>query len=103
MKPKSEEIKYRKTMKPLQEGVIYRCPCCTYKTLSERGGDEICPICFWQDDEQGDENANEVWGGPNSSLSLSQARINFQSFGAVEERYIRNVRKPFPEEFPSTN
>ncbi|WP_198674015.1 CPCC family cysteine-rich protein [Chitinophaga alhagiae] len=26
------------------------CPCCGYITLSERGGYEICPICFWEDD-----------------------------------------------------
>ncbi|WP_414630127.1 CPCC family cysteine-rich protein, partial [Burkholderia multivorans] len=24
-----------------------RCPCCRSKTLRERGGFEICSVCFW--------------------------------------------------------
>ena len=31
---------------------LYTCPCCGYKTLEEcsPGTFEICPICFWEDD-----------------------------------------------------
>lgn len=30
----------------------YQCPCCDYYTLSEAspGIFEICPACFWEDD-----------------------------------------------------
>ena len=30
----------------------YPCPCCGYLTLGDehRGGYEICPVCFWEDD-----------------------------------------------------
>jgi ferredoxin-thioredoxin reductase catalytic subunit len=26
------------------------CPCCKYKTITERGDYEICPVCDWEDD-----------------------------------------------------
>ena len=59
-----------------RDGGPYRCPCCGFVTLSERGGDEICPVCFWEDDGQDDHGADNVRGGPNYSLSLSEARRN---------------------------
>lgn len=60
-------------------GMLYTCPCCGYPTLSERGGYDICEICFWEDDGQDDPNADEVWGGPNKGYSLTKARENFAS------------------------
>jgi hypothetical protein len=83
---------------PPQAGVSYNCPCCGYKTLDDRGGFDICSVCFWEDDGQDDHDADIVRGGPNGALSLSQARANFQSFGACEKRHLENVRKPLPEE-----
>lgn len=81
-----------------EDGIIYRCPCCGYKTLSERGYFEICDVCFWEDDGQDESDADLVRGGPNGSLSLTQARANFKEFGACEKRFVENVRKPLPEE-----
>jgi hypothetical protein len=78
----------------------YRCRCCGYVTLSERGADDICPVCFWHDDGQDDHDADEVRGGPNYRLSLSEARSNFVRIGACEERVLPFVRKPHPWEFP---
>ena len=34
------------------DGGPYACPCCGFVTLPERGGCEICPVCFWKDDGQ---------------------------------------------------
>ena len=51
------------------------CPACGYPTLGERWSWEICAICWWQDDGQDDSSAEEVWGGPNSTYSLVQYRI----------------------------
>ena len=76
----------------------YKCPCCGFRTLTERGGYEICPVCFWEDDGQDDHDADEVRGGPNSALSLTQARENFQTLGACEKRCVPNVRKPLHSE-----
>lgn len=77
-----------------------RCPCCFCRTLDERGGFDICPVCFWEDDGQDDHDADVVRGGPNGGLSLSDARANYASFGACEHAMLGNVRPPRPEEFP---
>lgn len=63
---------------------LYPCPCCASLTLGERGGYEICPVCFWEDDGQDDPHADEVWGGPNGRLSLTSARENYRRIGASE-------------------
>ena len=76
------------------------CPCCKNLTLEVRWGYEICPVCFWEDDGQDDPNADDVMGGPNGLLSLTEARRNYAEFGAVERRCIEYVRPPTPEEKP---
>ena len=61
-----------------KEGVNFTCLCCGYPTLSQRGAYDICPLCDWEDDGQDDPHADEIWGGPNSDYSLSEARTNFK-------------------------
>lgn len=58
-----------------EKKAVFTCPGCGYPTLSERGGYELCLICDWEDDNQDDETADEVWGGPNSALSLTESRL----------------------------
>lgn len=82
---------------------IYRCPCCGYFTLGSRGGDDICPVCSWQDDDADEEfgqSATERPEGPNH-VHLGQARLNYAVFGASEERLKGFVRPPYPEEMPT--
>jgi hypothetical protein len=74
------------------------CPCCRSLTLDKRADDEICKVCFWHDDGQDDDEAERVWGGPNGSLSLTQARVNYKAFGACDKRFLPNVSAPKPEE-----
>jgi len=62
---------------PPKAGKHYTCPCCGYPTLGERGAYDICGLCNWEDDGQDDPHADEVWGGPNGSYSLTEARENF--------------------------
>jgi hypothetical protein len=76
----------------------FRCPCCRCLTLAERGGHEICHVCFWEDDGQDDSDADVVRGGPNYELSLAQARANYAHIGACEEKALPHVRAPRPEE-----
>ncbi len=80
----------------------YPCLCCGYRTLPERGGYDICPVCFWEDDGQDDHDADDVRGGPNSTLSLTQARSNFLRIGACEDRVLKHVRKPLESEIDAT-
>ena len=77
-----------------------RCPCCGCRTLSERGRFEICEVCFWEDDGQDDYDADVVRGGPNGSLSLTQARANYLRCGASNDRRVPHVRAPRAEELP---
>ncbi len=88
------------TIKPASEQK-YPCPCCGYRTLGERGGYDICPVCFWEDDGQDDHDADEVRGGPNYELSLTQARKNFLAIGASAKRQLEFVRKPLQSEIDS--
>jgi len=76
----------------------YGCPCCRHLTLPERGGYDICPVCFWEDDGQDDADADVVRGGPNGRLSLIEARKNYLRLGACEERMPSSVRPPRPDE-----
>jgi hypothetical protein len=78
----------------------YPCPCCGFVTLEEEAGYDICPVCFWEDDGQSEADADEVRGGPNGALSLTEARQNFMRIGAVSERHRWYVRPPWPAEFP---
>jgi len=66
--------------------------------LPKRATDEICPVCFWHDDGQDDPHADEVWGGPNKDLSLTQARSNFRELGAGHKDWLPHVRPPLPQE-----
>lgn len=77
-----------------------RCPCCGCKTLSERGGFDICQVCFWEDDGQDDYDADVKRGGPNGSLSLKEARENYLRLGACEESMVVNIRPPRSDELP---
>ena len=77
-----------------------RCPCCRCKTIKKRRQFEICEVCYWEDDGQDDSDADENRGGPNGSLSLSEARANYQRLGACEASMLENVRPPRPEELP---
>jgi len=67
---------------------LFTCPGCGYPTLNERGGYDICAVCNWEDDRQDNETADEIWGGPNADLSLTENRIQigrvFQ--GLAEEK-----------------
>jgi hypothetical protein len=72
----------------------FACPCCGYKTFHEKpdGNYSICPVCFWEDDPIQLKNPNYMGGANN--VSLRQAQINFEEFGACEKEMLGNVVKP---------
>lgn len=75
-----------------------RCPCCRYRTLPGRGLSAQCAVCRWVEDGR-DEAALELRvSGSNGGLSLSEARINFQRYGALQASELEHVRAPRPEE-----
>lgn len=82
------------------EGGPYNCPCCGCRTLDSRGQYAICPVCYWEDDGQDEQDAHVVRGGPNGALSLAAARENYRRIGASDASRLEHVRPPRPEELP---
>ncbi len=78
----------------------YGCPCCGYLTLSAEppGTYELCAVCWWEDDLAQFEDPG-LTGGANE-VSLTQARQNFETFGASADRYRGLARAPHPSEIP---
>jgi len=76
----------------------YKCPCCECLTLNSPppGDFEICPVCYWEDDNV--QYADPFFEGGANEPSLDQARNNFQKFGASSKDFIDVVRSPLPEE-----
>lgn len=66
----------------VQEG-RYQCPCCDYYTLHGRGGREVCPVCYWEDDGH-DLDRLDVVSGANH-ITLRQARESFVRIGAADD------------------
>jgi hypothetical protein len=93
----SDKLEHGSVVRPKAESK-YACPCCGYRTLSERGGFDICQVCYWEDDGQDDHDTEQVRGGPNGALSLTAARENFRLFQASDPKFVSNVRPPTYEE-----
>jgi len=72
----------------------YKCPCCGYFTLKHEppGTFEICPVCFWEDDNI-QYNNPDYEGGAND-VSLNQAHKNYKIVGAISKEYLDSVRPP---------
>lgn len=94
----TDELECRSIVGERRDEQSYRCPCCHYRTLYERGGFEICPVCYWEDDGQDDEDADTARGGPNGSLSLAQARENYSQYEVCDLKFAEHVRPPRPSE-----
>ncbi len=60
---------------------------------------DVCEVCFWQYDEVAHEESNKIIGA--NKVSLNIAKANYKSFGAIEERFISLVRKPYDDEISS--
>ena len=89
---------FKNVEEPYQPHNAYRCPCCHFNPLHERRGWEVCPVCFWEDDGQDDHDADEVRGGPNGSLSLTQARANYVRYKHCGPAPSKLVREPREDE-----
>jgi hypothetical protein len=62
------------------------------------GSYEICPVCFWEEDD-GVQFRWPAMGGGANKVSLIGAQRNYQDFGACDERGRRFVR-PSAEDEP---
>ena len=69
-----------------------QCPCCDFYTLQGRGGHEVCPVCYWEDDGNDLEALDEV--SPLNHITLRAARANFERLGASEQAAVPLVASP---------
>lgn len=78
----------------------YPCPCCKYLTFDEEpnGSFEICPVCFWEDDNV--QNEDPSYDGGANGICLKEAKENFAKYCAIKKEYSSKVRKPLSEELP---
>lgn len=76
----------------------YQCPCCGYYTLSASppGTFEICPVCYWEDDNVQYYEPDYCCGANHESLN--EACKNYKEFGASSKDFLQRVRKPFEQE-----
>lgn len=83
---------------PIMVDPVRACPCCGYLTLTDahQGSYELCPVCFWEDDQVQFRDP-DYEGGANRP-SLRQAQRNFATFGACERVACGAVRPPRPYE-----
>lgn len=65
----------------------FTCPCCGYRTLFEpSGSNDICKVCFWEDD--GVQPLDPAYPGGANEPSLMKCQENFRRIGACEERFL---------------
>ena len=72
----------------------YRCRCCNSATLEENPEYptyEICSICYWENDPI--QNDKPDFAGGANVVCLNEAKRNYSSFGAVEERFKNRMIK----------
>ncbi|MDP9050190.1 MAG: hypothetical protein M3O31_05605 [Acidobacteriota bacterium] len=72
------------------------CPCCRFRTLTERGALEICPVCYWQDEDGHDPRDSR------NLVILKDAQAEFAEIQASDLIWIGAVRPPMPSELPET-
>lgn len=70
----------------------YVCKCCGCASLDSAEEYEICPVCYWEKDKL--QERDPVMSGGANSVSLNEARKNYEEFGTCEERFAEKVRKP---------
>jgi hypothetical protein len=79
--------------------VRYPCPCCGHLVFTEPpGSDDICLVCFWEDDLE--QLRWPGFAGGANAVSLIEAQRNVAQFGAIEERFTGDVRPATADEQP---
>ncbi len=54
----------------------------------------LCPVCWWEDDGQEDDDAGDVRLTVNGELSLREARQHYAVCGAAHPRFLPTCESP---------
>lgn len=73
----------------------FMCPCCQHFTLDARGENDICPVCWWEDDGDWSTRDELERSGPNHGLTLGEGRARYWLYGVVSEHVAKEAREPF--------
>lgn len=77
--------------------LTFPCVCCGHLTMGEPPGSyDICPVCFWEDDQV--QLRWPDWAGGANRPSLIEAQANVAAFGACEQRFVARVKPPRDDE-----
>lgn len=75
----------------------YPCPCCGHTVFDQPpGSEDICLVCFWEDDAT-QLRFPHLADGANVPC-LEEAQRNVARVGAIEDRFSGDVRPPLPDE-----
>lgn len=69
------------------------CQCCGNRTVFKRITNDICPVCFWEDDKDTLYNPNSI--SEVNHISLGEAKRNYEKYKVSKEDFKEHVRKPF--------
>lgn len=81
----------------------YLCPCCEFLTFESPPYNTLfaCPVCLWTDELPRVKSRDSASMRPGSnSVTLEEAKCNFQELKASDPKYLPYVRNPKPEEMP---
>ena len=70
------------------------CPGCRFETLTEHAAFEMCPICWWEDDGQGDHDAGVVQGGPNETQESKRSSTKLRSIWCICSKILWQGSSP---------
>src|SRR6187402_2825976 len=82
----------RHSIAPVMSAPFCPCPCCGHLVFSAPpGSEDICMICFWEDDAQ--QLRFPSLADATNVMSLVEAQQSYAKCGAVDERLASDVRK----------
>lgn len=77
------------------------CPVCGRHTFEVVGDWDICPVCGWSSDPVQEAMHDDPTGA--NSVSLNEARQNFQEFGAITREKLADLDPEEKKKYPKSD
>lgn len=76
------------------------CPICRSHTFAVLGDWNVCPVCGWVSDPVQEAMHDDPTGA--NSISLNEARQNFQAFGAITQKKLDELDPEDKKKYPTS-